>query len=312
MAAVLVKCKKIAKKISPFTIGAMIYCIGPQNLIIHFVHFLNSRSRDLFMLTLVSGFLANTSADERINQFWQSHIRRTPGLNRLLTACKPFGEYGMHVAYVLFFAFILREKLTTTKPEADALEQWTSQTLSNLASCVLIQGISCAALGGARPISKAKNPESSPAWRPVLYLKELTRSRYFLKERMSNSSMSSEKKHEHSKPLAEKEGHAVSGRAALSAFIATLKEGRAVSGHAALSAFTATLGTEIFQYYTNLNEPTQKLLFNTVAIAVATGGTLSRVNNEAHYFSQAFTGAAVGTMTAAFNKGMTRSIIHEL
>jgi hypothetical protein len=284
--------KKIQKRIRPKKLISilfackMIHSLGLKNLEMHFVDFLNTHAKDLFKLAVLSGVFANTGIDEWFSQFWRDRIRPIPGVNRMLQACKSCGEYGMHLACALFLAFILREKLTTTKPEA--LEKWTTHSLLNFASCTLIQAIGCVTLGGGRPAWKKLSLKEPSLWRPVLYFKELMHSRYFLKKRALNPERLPEKNREAQEPL-------------------KWQEGRAISGHAAVSAFTATLGIEVIKYFMQndphpLNEPISKsaLIFSTTAAATlgAIGCSLSRINGEEHYLSQVVAGSILGSMAA--------------
>lgn len=282
--------EKIQKKIrlkklfSILFICKMIHSLGPKNLAMHFINFLNLHAKDLYKLTLVTSVLANTGIDERLSQFWQDHIKPLPGVNRILKACKSCGEYGMHLAGALFLVFTLCKKLTTTNSEAEALEKWASHSLFNFASCMLIQGIGCFTLGGARPESN-----NLSSWRPFLYVKKLILSIPFVKKRLLNDDALA---------LSAKEADQLN----------SLKgdQGRAISGHALVSAFTTTLCMESIQYLAEnkallLNEPLQKtLIFSTTLglSALAMGCSLSRVNDRAHYPSQALSGAMLGMIGA--------------
>lgn len=273
---------RLKKLLSVLFVCKMIHSLGPKNLGIHFVNFLHANSKNLFKLTLLSGVLANTGIDKWISQFWHNHIKPIKGVNKILKACKPVGEYGMHLACALFIVFTLSEKLTTTKSTAEALEKWTFHSLFNFASCMMIQGIGCFTLGGTRPES---NKLSS--WRPFLYVKKLLLSVPFVKKRLLNNNAA----------LSEKETQQLDSLKG--------REGRAISGHALVSAFTATLCIESIKYLAEneipLNEPLQKTLIFSTALglgALAVGCSLSRINDDAHYSSQALAGSVLGVIGA--------------
>jgi hypothetical protein len=225
-----------------------------KKMSLHFLRFLNFKFRYLLSVFFLSGILANSNVDKRFSAFWRGQLKPLKGVSRVVGFWKrwgEYGEYGAHLATMLLFTLIARQKMITTTGRNDELKDWAEQTFFNFISYTLIQAISCLLLGGARP-----EWNESSLWRPCRRLKE--------------------------KQEARRDEDNVKAPAHL-----RWTKGRPASGHAGISSFTATVGIKTLELpvksYPSLNQIIT--ITKPVLVFSAVGCALSRVDNGAHYLS---------------------------